>query len=75
MMFGIRKKELFGNDIAPNCSYCRRNGGKPGEKPLCTLKLELKDGRCKRFQYDPLMREPRTAPPLKKDFDEEDFKL
>ncbi len=74
-MFGKRKKALFGKGVAPDCRYCRRNGGKPGEKPLCTLKTEVKNGRCRRFQYDPLMREPRTAPPLNKDFSEEDFKL
>ncbi len=74
-MFGRKKKTaLFGKTIAPNCQYCRHNAGK--ESPLCTLHLELKDGACKKFQYDPLMREPRTAPPLREgQYSEEDFKL
>jgi len=67
-MFGKkRKKALFGANIELNCRYCRHNGAKQGDKPFCTLRLEVKDGKCKKYEYDPLMREPQ--------YNEEDFKL
>lgn len=70
-----KKKALFGADIEPSCSYCRHNGGKEGEV-LCTVHCEMADGKCKKYQYDPLMREPRSAPPLRTaQYNEEDFKL
>lgn len=77
MLFGKkRRKGLFGGNIPPSCGYCRHNGGKQGGSPLCTLRLEPKDGKCKKYEYDPLRREPRTAPPLQADrYKEEDFKL
>lgn len=75
-MFGRKKKKkaLFGSRIQPSCSYCRRNNG-VGQS-LCALGLKLQDGKCKKFQYDPLMREPRPAPALRADqYSEEDFRL
>ncbi len=77
-MFGKkrRKKSLFGAGIEPSCQYCRRNGGRQGAPALCTLHLEPKNGRCKQYEYDPLRREPRTAPPLRDGhYNQEDFKL
>lgn len=76
-MFGKkRKKALFGANIEPDCRYCRHNGAKQGDEPLCTLRLEAKEGKCKKYEYDPLMREPRSAPPLRSgQYSEEDFKL
>ncbi len=71
-----RKKALFGTEIEPRCEYCRRNGAKQGEQALCTLRLEPKNGACKKYEYDPLRREPRAAPLLRADrYSEEDFKL
>lgn len=70
-----RKKALFGANIEPNCSYCRHNSGKEG-KTLCSLRLEMKEGKCRKYWYDPLMREPRSTPPLRAaQYSEEDFKL
>lgn len=76
-MFGRkRKKALFGANIEVDCRYCRSNGAKHGDEPFCTVKAVLKDGKCKKFEYDPLRREPRQAPPLRSaGFTEEDFKL
>lgn len=76
-MFGKkRKKALFGTSIEPDCKYCRSNGAPQGDEPLCMLKLAPKDGKCKKYCYDPLRREPRQAPPLRSEsFTEEDFKL
>ena len=75
-MFWKRKKSLFGAGVELSCSYCLHNGAKHGEPPLCTLRLALKNGKCKKYEYVPLMREPRCAPPLHSgSYDEEDFKL
>ena len=74
--FGRKKKTpLFGGNVEPSCAYCRHNSG-TGEQVVCSQRKERKDGSCKNYQYDPLMREPRTAPPLRtSQFTEEDFKL
>lgn len=75
-MFGRKKKKgLFGTQIEQSCAYCRRNGGKPGEPPICTLRLTPKKGKCKKYEYDPLMREPKAAPGLGGGYTAEDFKL
>lgn len=76
-MFGKRrKKALFGATIELDCRYCRHNGATQGEEPMCTLKLAVKNGKCKKYAYDPLRREPKNAPPLRSaGFSEEDFKL
>lgn len=75
-LFRKRKKApLFGGSVEPSCAYCRHNSGSEGQV-LCSLRKERKDGSCKNYQYDPLMREPRVAPPLRtSQFTEEDFKL
>ena len=70
-----KKAPLFGGSVEPSCAYCRHNSGSEGQV-LCSLRKERKDGSCKNYQYDPLMREPRVAPPLRtSQFTEEDFKL
>lgn len=75
-MLRKKKKPLFGADIEPNCHYCRQNGASGEKEPLCVLGLQMKNGKCKKYRYDPLRREPRTAPPLRSEgFREEDFKL
>ncbi len=68
------KKKLFGNHIDANCEYCTHNQT-PEASPTCALRQALKDdGTCTGFVYDPLLRTPRTLPPLQT-FREEDFKL
>ena len=75
-MFKKKKKSLFGNNVEINCAHCLRNGAKQGEEPLCTLRLSLNNGKCKKYEYDPLRREPRTSPGLHSDsYGEDDFKL
>jgi hypothetical protein len=73
-MFGRKKKPLFGNEIAPDCSYCVHNQG-TGEE--CAFRQPGEDGTlssCRAFQYDPLLRAPYVAPPLKK-HDPSEFEL
>lgn len=76
-MFGKKAKNaLFGKGIEPSCGWCVHNGARQGDGPRCTLGLSLKDGACRKYKYDPLRREPKTAPPLLADrYNEEDFKL
>lgn len=75
-MFKKKKKALFGGGIEPDCRYCRHNGAQAEGRALCTLGLEMKNRKCKKYRYDPLMREPRSAPPIcPEQFSEDDFKL
>lgn len=68
-MFFFKKKKpkAFGNNIEPSCSYCRyiHNGN-------CVLGKG--DKVCKKYEYDPLKREPSESPSLG-DFSADDFML
>ena len=73
-------KNLFGNSIAPDCSYCTYGDG-PASDLRCTahsvrpLKEHLqRTGSCAYFRYDPLLRKPNLSPALQ-EFKPEDFKL
>jgi len=70
-----KKYSFFGNNIAPSCSYCKNYAY--GEENECILRLDIGlDGKCKAFDYDPLMREPLMEKKLDiTDFTLEDFKL
>lgn len=75
-MIPLRKKKprLFGSGISPSCEYCAHDLSH-SDPPVCRFGLELsEDGKCRRFCYDPLLRKPRTQPPLP-EFDPEEFKL
>lgn len=65
------KKQLFGGTIAPSCSYCSRSK-KEGSTQFCSAHKVLKNGKCRKFDYNPIMREPLGAAKLptfsKKDF-------
>ena len=65
---------LFGQSIPQDCAYCYHNGGSV-EEPVCTLRLPGPGGDCRSYLYDPLLREPRSTPPLRTNFDPEEFKL
>lgn len=69
-------KKLFGNNIAPSCSYCQK--AKPSVRHgvmLCSKKgIVPPDFSCKNFVYDPLKRVPHgRAKPMQ--FSPEDFAL
>ena len=70
------KKQLIGNGIEPKCAYCLHGtAAADGDTILCVKKGVLeKDAGCKKFQYDPLKREPRQAP-APQQFSAEDFSL
>ncbi len=67
---------LFGKNIAPACEYCSQ-GKKTADSQMI---LCLKHGvvspyyHCRKFNYDPLKRIPRSLPALKK-YSDKDFSL
>jgi len=68
----FNKKKLFGNHIPPNCEYCRFNTKNNDGKSGCAYGTV--GDTCKKYEYDPLKREPRTAPALP-EFAADDFTL
>ena len=54
------KYKFFGKNIVPDCSYCEHadftNGGFS-----CKKSKALKDGKCRAFSYDPLLRVPASV--------------
>lgn len=65
-------KKLFGTAIEPSCDYCSHNIGLESI-PVCALSKDV-DEECSHFSYDPLLRKPRTLPPMMQ-FSAEDFEL
>lgn len=76
-MFGRKKKKkdsaLFGGRIEPSCAYCAHSVQAQGAVK-CLIGQIPEGAGCKRYQYDPLRREPKGEPSLSK-FTAEDFKL
>lgn len=72
----MRKKTspLFGGSVPVSCVYCDYNASPAGD-PVCRLGLKLPEsGKCGRYRYNPLLREPKNPPPLP-EHDPEEFKL
>ena len=67
------KKSLFGKNIPVNCSYCEYNGIE-NDIMFCKKSKQVKDGKCRSFKYDPLLRMPNVTV-FKTDFSAKDFKL
>lgn len=66
-----KKPSPFGAGIEADCRYCRYNLGE--ENPICS-QSDNHSGPCKKYEYDPLRREPKAMPPLK-EYKKEDFEL
>ena len=70
-----KKQPLFGGNVPPSCAYCQHNGG-AGDRVVCALRRQPEGDACKKYRYDPLLREPKPAPSLRTDqFRPEDFQL
>lgn len=69
----IMKKKIFGNSIAPSCAYCEHSKTE-GTAQFCDAHKSLKNGKCRKFRYNPIMREPKGMAPLRS-FSKEDFTL
>lgn len=67
------KKKLFGNYIETSCAYCEHSKIN-GNLQICTLNRTIKNGQCKKFKYNPVMRVPLTSKALPK-FNKEDFSI
>ncbi len=71
--FQFNKKKLFGNNITPKCEYCSFSAKNNDGILVCQYGTAV-DTTCKKYEYDPLKREPKSAPSLPK-FSADDFKL
>lgn len=69
----MKKAHLFGNSIEPDCKYCE-NCVLGGSNFACKLNRTMKDGKCRKFSYNPTLRIPKKASVLP-EYDENDFKL
>lgn len=67
------KQQIFGKNIVPSCIYCEHSKTE-GDSQFCTVNKQLQNGKCKKFKYNPIMREPKGMAPLK-EFDREEFTL
>ena len=67
------KKQLFNPDIVPSCTYCEFSKTEGGAQ-YCTAHRSLKNGKCRKFKYNPIMREPKGMAPLRT-YNKEDFAL
>lgn len=70
----MRYYKLFGNTIDVSCVYCHHANKTENDIIICKVKREIKDGKCFRFKYNPLLRVPTTMPNLPK-YDPKDFEL
>ena len=66
-------KKLFGNNIVPSCVYCEHSKTE-GEKQYCIKNCTLKNGQCRKFKYNPIMRTPHTMAPMKQ-YEQESFTI
>lgn len=67
------KKKIFGNNISPDCTYCK-NMILDSDAMNCTKNKEIINGKCRKFDYNPLLRVPRDKPKMM-EFQMEDFVL
>ena len=67
------KKQLFGNHIVPSCVYCAHSK-REGDTQFCEINRVLKGGKCRKFCYNPIMREPKGMANLPK-YQKDEFAL
>lgn len=68
------KSKLFGKNIAASCDYCNNAVIIEGELS-CKKSKQIKNNKCRAFDYNPLLRVPATQPMPKNNFTPEDFML
>lgn len=66
-------KKLFGNNITPSCKYCDLSRFEDNVF-YCAKNRKNIDHKCKKFQYNPLKRVPKSTPALQQ-FSSDDFSL
>ena len=67
-------KKLFGKNIEPQCEYCLFCVKKSGGAAVCRYGMPSENKVCGKYSHDPLKREPRVLPSMRK-FTADDFKL
>ncbi len=67
------KKQLFGNNIVPACTYCEHSKNE-GNTQFCDAHRVLRNGKCRKFSYNPIKRTPRAAAALPT-YSKDDFAL
>lgn len=66
--------KYFNKKILPQCSYCHYCKIDDQDVYICTINRTIKNEKCSKFFYDPLMRIPDTTPQLA-DLELDDFSL
>lgn len=69
-----KKRAIFGETIEVSCEYCQ-NGRRNDDNFVCLAKKTIKNGKCKKFIYDPILRIPKGINPNMQEFTPEDFKI
>ncbi len=67
------KKSLFGQNINTNCAYCE-NYILENDIAYCQKGKQIKNGKCRNFKYDPLLRMPKIIS-VPSSYSADDFKL
>ncbi len=67
------KHKLFGANIQPNCSYCD-NFSYDANNYGCIKNKEIKNGKCRKFAYNPILRTPKSEARMMQ-FKKEDFEI
>ncbi len=69
----MKKVKLFGKNIEVSCDYCAHSKIHDNTQ-FCTINKVLKNGKCRKFEYNPTMRIPKCVNNMKK-YTPEDFML
>lgn len=65
--------KLFGNNIEIKCEYCDNCADSPSGC-ICKLRKSIKNGKCRKFKYNPTLRVPQSSQALP-EFKKEDFEI
>lgn len=66
--------KLFGKNIAVDCQYCDNCVTDAQGAQICMKNKSIVNGKCRKFEYNPLLRKPFKPPVLPK-YNPEDFIL
>lgn len=67
------KNKLFGSNIQPDCRYCDNFSHDPNNFG-CIKRREIKNGKCRKFMYNPILRTPKSEARMMQ-FRKEDFEI
>ena len=69
-------KMIFSKNIKKACLYCAHGKDYSGDRVLCEKRGPVAvDFKCRKFEYDPLRRQPAAPVKPKLNVSEDDFKL